>query len=717
MSPSPKSIRTRLLFIPALTAGVMLAFEVAKQYLKPHFSPWESHLVTIVFVTALAGFVTVFVVVPLAASFRDSTEKLREKHAALSALVDAAPYPAFLVDASFRVLLANSALAKVLRRSVDDLVGTNLFDALPEREVAEKRVELMREVLRTKQTMTFTDARAGRTYVNHLVPALGGNGAVSQIAVIALDLTDIFESERRRREAHERLQNITARIPGFVFEMHVTLEDEVTFRYASDGVTDVVGLSASALMADFSSLAPIIHPDDLPRLRVLRHAAVRDLRPQSYHFRCIVDGSIRYILIAAAPHRLPDGSTVFHGYAQDGTRQVRAEAALRAVMQGTAGHTGKGFFVVLAEWLATALDVHGVLVAELVQRDEPERRALVTLARWPSIPDAERIELPAELAIDDVAALATFLGERLGVGNVRLSPIVSVEGAMVGLVAVFDDRPPRDVDLVGSLLAVSSVRAGAELERRAAQLEIEAINADLERRVHERTLELEAAIKELETFSYSVSHDLRAPLRSIDGFSLALLEDYGSKLDDDGRKYLGIVRGESQRLGVLIDDLLRLSRVSRGPLRRTTVDLGALAAAAIARLRMREPHRKVECEIAPALIVEGDAGLLQVLVDNLVENAWKFTSRVPAAHLAIGSEMVDGEQSVYVRDDGAGFDMAYADKLFAPFQRLHRSTEFEGHGVGLATVHRVVTRHGGRIWAEGRVGGGATFRFTLRERA
>ena len=231
--------------------------------------------------------------------------------------------------------------------------------------------------------------------------------------------------------------------------------------------------------------------------------------------------------------------------------------------------------------------------------------------------------------------------------------------------------------------------------------------------LEEANHELEATNRELEAFSYSVSHDLRAPLRSIDGFSQILLEDYSDELDEEGKSYLGRVRAASQRMGRLIDDLLGLSRVTRGALRREPVDLSFEAREIITELCKREPERRVEAQVSDGLVAHGDTRLLRIALENLISNAWKFTEKEPEARIEFGITRLAGTSAYYVSDNGAGFDMAYADKLFGAFQRLHGAEEFEGTGIGLATVQRVVHRHGGRVWAEGEVGHGATFYFTL----
>ncbi|WP_051181686.1 ATP-binding protein [Thermithiobacillus tepidarius DSM 3134] len=258
-----------------------------------------------------------------------------------------------------------------------------------------------------------------------------------------------------------------------------------------------------------------------------------------------------------------------------------------------------------------------------------------------------------------------------------------------------------------------SERQRAKAERRQAEAEIRQLNAELERRVAERTAELSAVNQELESFSYSVSHDLRAPLRGIDGFSRAVLEDCGDILSDSCRQDLERVRAASQRMAQLIDDLLQLAQATRGELRREPVNLSDLARRIATNLYASEPEREVEFHVAPDVIARGDPRLLQVVLENLLGNAWKFTGKHANARIEFGAFAQDGQTVYFVRDNGAGFDMAYAGKLFGAFQRLHGASEFEGTGVGLAIVQRIIRRHGGRIWAESTVGQGATFCFTL----
>jgi PAS domain S-box-containing protein len=248
-------------------------------------------------------------------------------------------------------------------------------------------------------------------------------------------------------------------------------------------------------------------------------------------------------------------------------------------------------------------------------------------------------------------------------------------------------------------------------ERKRAEYEVRALNESVRRHASQ----LEAANRELEAFSYSVSHDLRAPLRSIDGFSSALLEDYADKLDDEGLSHLNRIRAATQRMSQLIDDLLELARVSRSEMRTEPVDLSAIANGILAELSKADPSRQVECVVEKNLVGHGDQRLLSLVLENLLGNAWKFTSKTPRAKIEFAATVQDGERFYFVRDNGAGFDMAYAEKLFGAFQRLHSLSEFPGTGVGLATVQRIIRRHGGRVSAVGAQGKGATFSFTLEE--
>ncbi len=272
-----------------------------------------------------------------------------------------------------------------------------------------------------------------------------------------------------------------------------------------------------------------------------------------------------------------------------------------------------------------------------------------------------------------------------------------------------DNLEKRVQERTGKLAASNAELIREVAERKRAEDDIRNLNSQLV----QRSAQLEASNKELEAFSYSVSHDLRAPLRGIDGFSQAVLEDYDEKLDESGRSYLNRVRAASQRMSQLIDAMLNLARLTRAEIHSKTFDMSAIVHGILEDLHKMEPEREVECVVANNLLATADPQLIRAVLENLLGNAWKFTRKQPNPLIEFGHGQYKGQAAYFVKDNGAGFDMTYAHKLFGTFQRLHAYTEFPGVGVGLATVHRIIQRHGGQIWAEGTVDEGATFHFTL----
>ena len=486
------------------------------------------------------------------------------------------------------------------------------------------------------------------------------------------------EAGLRESEERYRLLFESTPLPAWVFDLN-----SLRFLEVNEAAVRAYGYTRAEFLA--MTIADIRPPEDLPALR----EAVARIRPGHAG-----GGAWR--------HRKHDGTTIevevtshelrYKGrradlvLARDVTERKRAEQALRASEER---------FRILAATANDAIlsaDSHGNITyfnpgAERIfgyTAEEVIGRPLTTL-------------MPERFQDAHRAGLARYLAT----GEPR------VIGRTVELAGRRKDATEFPLEL-----SLAAWKQGAEIAFTAIIRDITS-RKEGEEQLRSYATQLEAANKELEAFSYSVSHDLRAPLRSLDGFSQALLEDYHDRLDDTGRDFLQRVRAASQRMATLIDDLLSLSRVTRGELQVREVDLSALAGAAAAELQKSDPEREVSFTIAPDLVVRADPGLLRIVLQNLLANAWKFTGKCPRARVEVGSMAHDGRRAFFVRDDGAGFDMAYAAKLFGAFQRLHASDEFPGSGIGLATVQRIIHRHGGQVWAEGTPGRGATFYFTL----
>jgi signal transduction histidine kinase len=477
-------------------------------------------------------------------------------------------------------------------------------------------------------------------------------------------------------------------------------------------VPSVGGDELGRLCASFNAMAERIERDDAElrrsrdeledrvaeRTADLVRASLTEARARA----ALEASTARLELLARTAHELAAAS---------GEADVVLELASRRLAEAIGGGCGIRLISDDGEWLEPSRNFY--------HRD-PARHALgqqfIGTVRQPIgegvggqvARTGEPILIP-ELTPERVAAVVPAfrpLIEQLGSCTLMVLPLRSRERT-IGAVNLLRDSP-------GQPYTVDDQRFAQEIADRAGlAIDNAVLVATLERRVAARTAALEQANHELEAFSYSVSHDLRAPLRTIDGFSHALLVDHGEQLDAEAQRYLERIRSATQRMAGLIDDLLNLARVARGALRWTAVSMTALAGQVAAELHRRDPGRATPIHVAPDVACRGDARLLAIVLENLLGNAWKFTTKHAAAEIWFGEQERDGGTVYYVRDTGAGFDMKYADKLFAPFHRLHAASDYEGVGVGLAIVQRIVSRHGGQIWAEAEVDRGATFYFTL----
>ena len=410
---------------------------------------------------------------------------------------------------------------------------------------------------------------------------------------------------------------------------------------------------------------------------------------------------------------------------EDVTEKKRFDDAIRLIVTGVSAETGEDFFRQLVKSLSDLFGTRYAFIGVLDTRDVRQVKTLAVYAQGAPAPNItyELEGTPCANVVgrhtcvypnnvQNLFPKDDLLVEMDAEGYLG-TPLFDPQGNPLGIIVLLDSQPLRDVEQMQAIMEIFAARAAAEIERNKADELLRQHRKRLQEMVDERTSELQTAVQELEAFSYSVSHDLRAPLRSIDGFSQALVEDYTDILDEQGKDYLRRVRGNAQRMAMLIDDLLQLSRVTRKNINMQPVNLSGLVAENIKKYQELDPLRNVEINIAENIIVKGDPDLLGIAVDNLVSNAWKYTSKTEHAVIEFGVQYPDEKPTYYIKDNGAGFDMQYADKIFSAFQRLHTAQEYEGTGIGLATVVRIIQRHGGEIWAEAQPDAGAVFYFRL----
>jgi PAS domain S-box-containing protein len=589
--------------------------------------------------------------------------------------------------------MINSAGAGYLRRPVQEVIGRT-DDELFAPEMARTIRERDRAIVASGETRTdeyaeFVDGQR-RTFLAIKGPCRDAQGRITGVFGISRDISD-RKLERSLftgilQGSHDIVSAIDRDFRFVAFNAALQREYKEGF-----GAELTRGARISDVLAD--------HPEDLARRLSVLGRALRGEESQEVWTVGEPRRGSRWYDVRVTPIRDETGHVIGGSIiGRDITKQREAESRLRRSearfralgLQAPVGifetdRCGQCTFVNTRWCELTGLAMEEALGRVWSEAVHPDDLARVAFA-WD-----QAIERRGEFHAD-------YRLQRADTEDVWVSaaaaPLVDAVGEPGGW--------------LGTVMDVTE-RRRTEEEIRSNRDEIRLLNDRLASRAHA----LEAANRELETFSYSVSHDLRTPLRAIDGFTRALDEDYGAQLDAKAHDYMDRVRRATRRMGQIIDDLLLLSRLARGELRSERVDLTALAGEVDAALRGSQPGRDVAFSVAPGLCATGDSRLLRLVLENLLGNAWKYTSRQPRAQIAFGMENGAGERVFYVRDDGAGFDMAYAGKLFGAFQRLHNADEFPGSGIGLATVARIVQRHGGRTWAEGAVGQGATFYFTL----
>ena len=632
------------------------------------------------------------------AIFRDITarkaaeERVRQSEAFLEAIIEHLPNLVFVKEAGeLRHIRFNAACELLLGVSRQDVLGKNNYEIFPKEQAdlytAKDRAALASgTVVDIPEEPIQTKNKGIRFLHTKKVSIRDADGMPRYLLGISEDITERKQAERERQK-HE------AALARFKYTLDQTLDcvfmfshDTLEFTYCNQGACEQVGYSHAELF----TMTPVDIKPEFTRERFrttvqpLLDGTQPSLTLETIHRH--KDGHDIPVEISLQLVRQEGEAPRFVAIVRDITARKQTEAALRdseARFRQVVESAPNGILMVRADGTIT-------LVNAQIER-------LFGYSREELVGQAIDLLLPPGMRGSHAQNVARFFA----------APSTRAMGANRDLFGLHKDG--REVPIEIGLTPLETPDGPHVL---ASIIDITE-RKQAEAALHARQTLLDAANKELEAFAYSVSHDLRTPLRSIDGFSQALLEDYASLLDEQGRDYLQRVRSASQRMGQLIDDLLDLSRTARREFRRGPVDLSTLAHLTCEGLRRSDPDRQVEFVVAPGLVASGDIGLLRIVLDNLLGNAWKFTAKRPQARIEFGTTVASGVTTYFVRDNGAGFDMAYADKLFTPFQRLHGMTEFPGTGIGLATVSRIVHRHGGRIWAEGAVDQGVTVYFIL----
>jgi PAS domain S-box-containing protein len=653
------------------------------------------------------------------AVFRDITDRkrmedaLHESEIKLLALINAVHESVFLMEIDGKVIAINETTATRLGALTTDIIGHNIFSFLP-LDVAEKRRSYVEQVIATGKFVSFEDER-DEMWVDHTIyPVKDETGKVKLLAVYGYDITERKRAEVALRESEDKFSKAFQTSP---YAITITRPEDGTFIEVNDAFTSMAGLTREEALTGSSVGLKLWVNDEDRQLVVAALRAGKVILGKEYQFR-IKSGKVITGIFSAQVIHLSQGLCILSSI-NDISERKQAE---QEILKLNAELERR-----VIERTSQLQNANMQLESELTERKRADKALRVIEEQFRRLSDAAF----EAIIIHDGGILLSAnnqYGKMFGYEPEELlgkqvMPLTIAPGAIEGvkkMIATGGVGPYESTGLKKDGTRFPMEIRVREMEYEGRKVRVAAIMDITERKkaedeINRQTAQLEAANKELEAFSYSVSHDLRAPLRGIDGWSQALLEDYGNILDGQAKTYLERVRSETKRMSQLIDDLLQLSRLTSAEMTTEKVNLSALAGTIAAHLQEEQPGRQVKFVIQPSLNTNGDPRLLEIALSNLLDNAFKFTGKTPQAHIEFGQTEIEGQKAFFVRDNGVGFDMAMAKKLFGAFQRMHKASDYPGTGVGLTTVQRIIHRHGGRIWAESAINQGATFYFTIEE--
>jgi PAS domain S-box-containing protein len=594
----------------------------------------------------------------------------------------------------------NDGFTNITGYSEEEIIGKtsleiNIWDDPGDREKLVKSMRTEGVIVNMEARFRMKDRTLRDGMMSASLIILDG---ITHILSITRDITEKKLIEKALLKSKEQYDDLVSKIPVGIYILHTFSDNSFALDYLSPRMAEMLDADIEELLSDARKIYDRIYEEDKESFIRLNQEGIRLCRPFDWSGRTRYKGGLKWLRISSTPEPQKNEEVLWHGIVVDITEQKLAEKSLidsERLLRESQNIARLGSFV----WdISAGLWVSSGILDEIFGIDE---KFIRTFDGWLSIVHPDFRTIMSEYVIKNILEKHQKFDKEYKI--VRISD--GHNRWVHGLSELEFDKDNQPVRLIGTIIDIT--------ERKKVEDEVNKLNTTLEERVIERTAQLEAANSELQAFAYSVSHDLRAPLRAIDGFSKFVLEDHGATLDAEGQRLLGLIRSNTQKMDKLITDILSLSRVNRGEQKKSKIDMTKMARSMVSEAALPEARNKLKFIIDELPEIYADPAYLKQVWINLISNAIKFSSLKDKPEIKIGGK-VEKEYNVYfVKDNGVGFNPEYSHKLFGVFQRLHKANEFEGNGVGLAIVQRIIHRHGGKVWAKDNDGKGATFYFSL----